>query len=318
MSSKTYLYNQGALVKIIHFFSLLFISFGLFSSETIAGLTFGEIDQYINNKFEAAIVETYPYPHIVISDVLPEQVYQELVKNWPSESIFDYQGNDLRMRLPVTGGCAEVRNLTDHEKALWTFLGEEIVNHCIKPRLIAKLTPFFHLKFPFLNANDLYKVTNTLECFNSRMDGLNLDRNNFTPFIHVDHAYMLGALLLFFADDRDHEDLGTALYTSKNGIESLDLKHGADETFYVSKMLPYLPNTLVCFLQNPKGWHGLNAIYKNYNRKSYMAELNLKPEFFKKIYGNLSCWSVDYLYGREGSFLNPIHYNGTLKEAAQK
>jgi hypothetical protein len=303
--------------KMYYVFSVLILwTADMLAFSGIANLTFDEIDHYISNQFASAIVETDPYPHLVIQNILPDPVYQELAKNWPDEKIFDSRGNLSRMRLPVTGGSAEVRNLTDRECELWTGLGR-IVNCSIKPRLIQKLIPYFHVKFTFLSKDRLNWLIDHLEFMNSRMDGLNWDRNNFQPGPHIDQAYMLGALILFFADDRDHQEYGTALFTSVNGVESYDVKYGENEPFYVNKILPYLPNTLVCFMQNPKGWHGPYTVYHDYDRKSYFAELLLKPELFKEIYGNLSQWSSKDLYDREFTYLYPEYHKGSAKQSTQ-
>ncbi|HSX10431.1 MAG TPA: hypothetical protein VLF94_01760 [Chlamydiales bacterium] len=282
-------------------FFLLFLNLA-YSLEAIGNCTIEELKQYISRKIEETVVEAYPFPHVVVSDILPPQVYEELVANWPTEDQFDL-GTSTRRRLPVTGGCAEKRKLTKQQAALWRYFGEQVVNEIIKPQLIKKISPFFSVKFSFLNGKELSEAVDRLEYFNCKMDGLNLDRNNLGRFVHVDHAYMLGAMLIYFAEDTNHVEYGTALYESVIDQQSIEFTRGEDNTFYVSKILPYLPNTLVFFLQNPRGWHGVEAYFEHYNRKSYMAEIHLKPEVHEQIYLDKTRFNSNFCYERDQSFL---------------
>src|ERR1700722_18190881 len=89
---------------IIFFAGTLFAN----SKQEIAEVLRG-VDEHINAKLEDAEVESYPFPHIVIEGIFPDDLYQKMMDLWPETSEFSPA---IRSILPTNYGCIEQTTMT--------------------------------------------------------------------------------------------------------------------------------------------------------------------------------------------------------------
>ncbi len=265
-----------------------------------------QIKTHIDRKFAEASLEFDPFPHLVISNILPDDFYAYMLMQWPKEEYFD-RNSPLRRRLPVTLGCTDSRFLPSEQKEAWEIFGEVIVNKYIKEPLNALLLPILSYKFSFA-PEKLKFIRKNISFINCRSDGLKLDKYGYFINPHVDQAHIFAAILIYFPDDATHPEYGTVLYKSLIGRTSFDVIFPHPSEFKPVKTLPFLPNTLVVFLQTPSGWHGVPALTDpNYIRKAYHAGIQLEPRFTEEVYGS-HVYRADDLYQGDLRYLDPQNF----------
>jgi|GEM_PF-3212989 len=245
-------------------------------------------DEQIREVMNCAEVQVDPFPHIVVENFLPAEMYQHACEIWPDTKEFVSDGVS-RFLLPVTYGCLENTNLPKLQKVFWRLFGEVIVNRYLKPILAEKFKPFLSQKMG-LKENwqsfDLHQHT----C-NLRQDCLIVDKDapNIRP--HVDQLNMLAQIIIYFPSDNEHQNLGTTFYTgdaSTTPNHLYDVKDPNNLKF--AKKIPYTPNTLLAFIQSPTAWHGFERppnIDPNYQRRLYLSPLFFSPEFMEKHYSGI-------------------------------
>jgi hypothetical protein len=244
---------------------------------------------------------------LVIRDILPSDIYAYLLSTWPEEDSFD-RNSVVRKRLPVTQGCSERRALTSEQKEAWETFGEIIVNNYIKEKTIELFSSCLPYKCPFLDKEQIAELSSRLQFCHARCDGLNLDKYGYSIDPHVDQSHIFAAILLYFPSDTKHVEYGTVLYKSLVNRTSIDVVFPPKEEFVPVKTLPFLPNTLVVFLQTPSAWHGVELITEeDYIRKAYHATVSLKPELVEEIYGS-SLYQAEALYSSDLLYLDPKNF----------
>lgn len=183
-----------------------------------------------------------------------------------------------------------------------------VVNQFIKERVANLFIPYSLIKFNWGSFG--CDFLREIKFKSSRADGLNLDKYGYCINPHVDQLNIFAAILIYFAEDDSHADCGTVFYRSLVNRTSIDVCYPPVSEFRVEKRIPFLPNTLVVFLQNPAGWHGVEALPDRYFiRKAYHATLSLDPEFAERVYGKNLCNAED-LYISDMRYLDPINFTG--------
>ncbi len=276
-------------------------------------LCLSDVREYIAKKIDAAVVIEDPFPHLIIEDILPEHLYEECLRHWPNNSRFQA---GKRSSVYVTQGAVEGTSLNFCEKHFWRTFGEVIVNRYIKPRILAKLLPYFPLKLGMKDVDlEQVKTNATDYFFNSRQDGLVLDRGGYTIPAHVDKLNIFAQMLLYFPRSSETNHLGTVFYRgSSHSLKELSSFGGtfSKKALPIAKKVSYNPNILVVFLQCPFAWHGVERTQGSELRRLYVSPIMMTPEFIQETYGEVYKRSLVDDYFFEARFLNPrnIHVWG--------
>lgn len=245
-----------------------------------------EIKQHIDARFAESYVDVNPSPNIVITNILPSELYVSLLENWPSVSAFPSKA--LRKRISVTfKDPKELSMLASSQKELWVPFGETVVNKYIKEKLVEAFLPFLPYKFPDADLEQLEYIYNHIELLNNGFDALNQDIPGYAIGPHVDPVVTFIAFLIYLPLDDKHSDRGTCLYKAKDReLISSDVAFLQRRQCTTAKRLPFLPNTLVAFLQTPLSWHGVERSKDSeYIRKTYHCLISLSNKCLKEFYG---------------------------------
>lgn len=194
------------------FFALALIIYSHFIFGMSPVIDLRKTKDHIAKKFAEVAVNDDPYPHLVIQNILPSDLYDQMQFYWPDSSTFDHQ-NRVNKHLYITQGCAEQRNLTTDQKLFWRIFGEVVMGY-IKEHVIQSLMPYLNWKFPNLTDEQLEKIKNEICFFNSRQDSLMEHHYGYYIPPHVDQAYVFAAMLLYCPPDNSHIELGTTLLVS--------------------------------------------------------------------------------------------------------
>lgn len=262
---------------------------------------------HIEHRFAEATVEEFPFPHLVIENILPDELYEQLLSFWPEEQNFS-GGNGQFRQLYVNKGCSKWMHLDNESiRLFWRIFAEVVATLYINEAVKEKLMPYLDWKFPDLPKTEVEKLKKTLRFWDSRQDSLFQYTHLYQIPPHIDQIYLFATSLLYCPIDNDHEQLGTTLYTCKEGRPpevSGDYYQG---TPTLVKSIPYQRNTLLVMLQNPWQLHGSNLHDSpGYLRNLYGLFTYIAPDQVEELYKNTFYdFDLDWLhYDWEERFMN--------------
>ncbi len=210
----------------------------------------------MNSPFEhfverlcSARVERDPFPHYFVEQVFPEDYYRELLRNLPSNEIYEnlYEVTDLKL---------------DH----FRHRDQRDMNHGWTAQLPSEIRSFWDSFDQWFLSEELAEtVMRSFGC--ESWPALSVE----SQFIRHRAGYFLGphsdlytklvVLLIYLAPDDRAEHLGTSLYRPKQaGFSCPNSKHYAFDDFIRVKTLPYLPNSLLAFVRSDVSFHGLEPL----------------------------------------------------------
>lgn len=195
---------------------------------------------------------TDPYPHVVVEDLFPDEIYRLLLEAIPPPAFFgDRDPIKQNLRVPVPSGP----DLAVH---VWKFFDEVVARQGILPALLEKFGTALGDHYEKMFGSEFRSRAMALPV---EMSGgrLMLRRPGYHLAPHRDPKRSIGTCLLYFARPEDSEVYGTGIYRVVNDGEA-----SYTQTYYpeqegrqceLVKLVPYRPNTMLAFL-NSHGAHG--------------------------------------------------------------
>lgn len=230
------------------------------------------IKSHIDDKFAEAKVEVFPFPHIIVEDVLPIDLYNELCAQWPDNTFRGIPNGWNTIRIGDFEG-QRAENIYANE--IWKQFSLTIVDQMIKK----KVASFFHPYSPYRFGKE---IPGEFLCNSTDLGEHRLAQNHQIS-AHVDQAYVFAPIMIYFPkyDEIVNIEHGTQFYRNTKNLESIDICF--DHNVELVKTVPYKANTLCAFMQTPYSWHG--AVHGLPNRKLYFTNIYLSTQFMKSYYG---------------------------------
>jgi len=93
---------------------------------------------HVRTRIEAATVVEWPFPHLVIKDFLPDDLYRQALEMWPADEFFLSRNHNSRLQVNLARQLGE---LPDRIRPAWTGLLSlaDVVNRA----LYRTFTPMF-------------------------------------------------------------------------------------------------------------------------------------------------------------------------------
>jgi hypothetical protein len=210
------------------------------------------IAAHVRRAAAAAPLLTDPYEHIVVERVLPDDVYDLLIRAIPPGEFFNdrdriKQNLAFPMELaPTLSACA------------WEYMDEVIARRVIRPVVLEKFHEPLQRHFASLFGPGFVERANALP--QSVHGGrLMLRRPGYHLGPHRDPKHAMLTCLLYLARDGDSAAYGTQIFRVRDDAEA-----GYKQTYYpeedghaceLVKVVPFKPNTMLVSL-NSEGAHG--------------------------------------------------------------
>jgi hypothetical protein len=211
------------------------------------------VKAHVRAAVERTTLELDPFPHIVVDDFLPEDVYAELVSAMP-DTVFFKRENMSRQEMQVPFIFAPVYGQT-----VWDFFYEDAIEQALLPGLVAKFEPaldtFVRRYWPALGRWADAGIP--LEVTNSR---LLLRRPGYEIKPHRDPRWAFFTSLIYLQKPGVTHQYGTQLYRMKQEREATHNSPfwvGYDECELV-KDVPAGRNRVLVFL-NGTGVHAASV-----------------------------------------------------------
>jgi len=216
-----------------------------------------DVDLHVEYRIANAPMLEFPYPHIYVRDIFPQDFYASLRANLPSEAHLrtlrsfgrvadDYP--DSRIVMPLRP--EHTGQLEPAQRAFW----EALMGWMLGPRfgqlMIAKFGAYLQRRFNDLRAQ--------------RFDAESLvvrDRTTYSLEPHTDAQDKVLSFLFYLPADASLAQLGTSLYVPRDpGFSCPGGKSYPFEGFRRVHTMEYLPNTLFAFMKTHDSFHGVEPI----------------------------------------------------------
>ena len=220
-----------------------------------------------------------PYPHFVIEDALPEDLYATLEKEWPTEQLLstDPYDNGICFRLKADE-MLKPNRVSDtwreftryHTSAEFYREVKDIFNDLMPevPNLDESLGPRGWDKGTDLIGTDCQTVMHKPVDFSSR-----------TP--HIDNPREIYAGLLYMPYDDDESTGGEfQIHKATSNIVEVNKNKGrevGDKQGEIVKTVPYKKNTFVMFLNNSS--QAVHSVSARKNATLHRRSVNIIAEF---------------------------------------
>jgi len=220
-----------------------------------------------------------PYPHFVIHDCLPENIYNQLEKEWPTQQLLATEPFD-------DGICYRLKS--DE------MLKEDVVSDLWKEFARYHTSPQFYREVENVFGDLMPKVKNIDDTLSPRgwdkgSDHIGTDcqtvmhkpieYSSRTPHIDNPREIYAGLLYMPYQDDKSsggefqlHETVAEVTEVNKNGGRAVGDKAGA-----IVKSVPYRRNTFVMFCNNSTGT--VHSVSARKDATLYRRSVNIIAEF---------------------------------------
>lgn len=233
------------------------------------------VEEHVIYKIMNAPLWSYPYPHMLVENVFPEDYYQQILKHLPPMESYS--------RLDETGtvptGAYKERFITDISAmkerkpppAIMQFW-EDMAQWMTQPRFMNVLFTKFseHCQKRFSGKGDL-RFTNDFR--------LVRDFTNHKIGPHTDTPRKVFSLLYYLPKDATLSHIGTSVYVSDDpDFTCQGGPHYGFEGFSKVYTAPFIPNTLFLFFKTPKTFHGVDPIEDaNIERNVLLYNIYVNP-----------------------------------------
>ena len=218
---------------------------------------FSSAEMQLIYKVANAPIQTFPYPHIIVHDVFPEDFYRDLRRCLPPASAYKSLKamgrvsdvySDARVVLPLTPD--EVAALSEPYRSFWDQTARWLLGGPFGTIVLQKFHPLLMRRF-----EDPVTVQYGHEALVVQ------DRTNYSLGPHTDTPSKVLSFLFYLPADDSSPHLGTSIYLPKDpNFVCPGGPHHDFEHFNRLLTMPYVPNTLFGFMKTPNAFHGVEPI----------------------------------------------------------
>ena len=203
-------------------------------------------------------MDTDPFPHYYLEQVLPETYYEQLLKHLPGSSVYEnlYEVTDLKLdhfrhryQRDLNEGWTNA--LPPELRDFWNSFNEWFLSAQLAQALLESFAEPLRSR---IGAREAWQEVSVEAQFIRHRAGYFLGP-------HSDLYTKLVVVLLYLAPDERGARLGTSLYRPKReGFSCPDSKHYPFEDFIRVKTAAYKPNSLLAFVRSDISFHGLELL----------------------------------------------------------
>ena len=220
---------------------------------------YSDVEQHVIYRIANAPLREYPYPHICVDSIFPEDFYTRLRRHWPGVSVLV----SLAATGRVTGGAyaerfilpltaSAIQTLPQGLRGFWM----ELATWFLGPRLFdaAMLRFDRHVQARF--------GTGLEDRIRFEADALVVrDLTNYSLGPHTDSPLKVLTMLFYCPPDDSRRHLGTSIYVPNDpAFRCAGGPHHDRSAFTRVTTIEYRPNSLFAFFKTDRAFHGVERI----------------------------------------------------------
>lgn len=257
------------------------------------------IRNHIETKVSQATLEISPFPHLIIENFFPDDVYKDILRFNPFKANYGKEWLDRSQSARVSSKTPYFarKQINFHrndefdapatEQAFWKNIKDCFLLDNWFERLIFKKYPeYFTLRFGDLTqAPDFFQLLNK-ELFLQRHEP------GFYIGPHTDIPSRIFTCIFAFAESEGFEEYGTQMLVHKDRLARCwGCDHYAPDDFIVKKIAPYKPNNFFLFFKTRQSFHSVRAITEEVPNQRY----GMQFQFWEQPTGLFRDLSVPHL-----------------------
>ena len=217
--------------------------------------------QHVIYRLLNATPSNYPFPHVWIENIFPNDTFRDLLAALPPVS--EYQSIAAAGR--VTSDKYPNRSVLDFDRPdasvfpepaqkFWQGLLDFMLGSDFSNVLLGRFGEL--VKGRFQNRLQETQFHTDLQLVN--------DVTNYTLGPHTDNPQKVAVILFYLPDDDAHPELGTSIYVPRQpGFRCDGLQHHETTDFDRVITLPYKPNTAFAFFKSGRSFHGVEPVHED-------------------------------------------------------
>jgi hypothetical protein len=215
------------------------------------------VDLHVQYRIANAPIREFPYPHLYVRDVFPEDFYARLRAHLPSEpqlrtlKSFGRVGetySESRLVLPLER--EHTARLEPGQRAFWDELMGWLLDASFGQLMVAKFGAYLQHRFKDLAAQHFIDEAMVVR-----------DKTTYSLGPHTDSKQKVLSFLFYLPPDASRAHLGTSLYVPNDPqFACPGGPHHPFERFRRMLTMEYRPNTLFAFMKTPRAFHGVEPI----------------------------------------------------------
>ena len=241
------------------------------------------IRRHIEGRFAAHSIETSPFPHMIVEDFFPDDVYANILaynpfranegQEWASRvsSVEVTSRTPYHARKHINFHAGDAFDAPPEQRDFWTTLSGIFLGDDWFERLVFnKYRAFFEIRFGDLVYDE--------DCFRLFRKEVFLQRHEPGYYIgpHTDVPTRVFTCIFSFADRPGFEEYGTELCVHKDRlVRCWGNDHYGPEDFIVRKVAPYRPNNFLLFFKTRHSFHAVKAITESVPNQRYGMQFQL-------------------------------------------
>jgi hypothetical protein len=219
---------------------------------------FSNAEQHVLYQIANAPMREYPYAHIYVENVFPDDFYAALRANWPDPSALISLADTGRVpkgayleRFIMPFTPAEIEKLPQERRVFWTEFAEWFLTLRFLTAMIDRFEPYVKVRF----GDDIYRSEFAADSLLVR------DLTNFSIGPHTDAPHRLLSMLFYCPDNDELKHLGTSIYVPCDpDFRCAGGPHYPHAKFRKVMTMEYRPNSLFAFIKNDHSFHGVEPI----------------------------------------------------------
>jgi len=230
---------------------------------------------HLDRVLRCVVVEPEPTPHVVVENVLPDDIYQLLLETMPPPALFsrhDLLKQDFEMDALPT--APRLSHLT------WGFFDRDIVGDIVTPLLVKRFGDAVARHYGGGEVTEFGRQAAAIE-HRSFAGRIQLRRPGYALKPHLDPKRVAITGLFYFAKPGDSEAYGTQLFTVDRPFVQSEMKTFFPEQYglrcTVARTVPYRPNTLFAFV-NSTAAHGATLPVDATLKERHAYQFYVKPD----------------------------------------
>lgn len=216
------------------------------------------VEEHVIYQIANAAMREYPYAHIYVENVFPEDFYARLRALWPTDASLVSLGDTGRVpkgaypeRFILPFSQAEVQKLDAPRREFWLEFGDWFLNKRFMTAVIDKFEPHVRARF----GDAMYRNYYGAESLVVR------DMTNYSIGPHTDAPHRLLSMLFYCPDDDSRAHLGTSIYAPNDpDFRCAGGPHYPHNRFHRIRTMDFRRNTLFAFIKNDHSFHGVEPI----------------------------------------------------------
>jgi hypothetical protein len=220
------------------------------------------IEKHVVERLQSAQIERDPFPHFYVNDVFPQDFYDNLLVNMPSDD--EFLCHDP-YRFTLSFDADDLARLASDRRVFWEKLYGWMSCEVFKYSIATLVYPDLRLRF-FEQPDVALKST------------MSLGRNK-AGFIlgpHTDMPHRVFTLIFYLPKDDLNWETGTSLYRSiDSGFSCPGGPHHGFDNFIKLATIKFLPNMAFGFFKSDNSFHGVEPwLNENFVRDTLQFEIH--------------------------------------------